>query len=134
MRAVFFGRLSHQADVWHGAHRLGIEGAVLFAEVDGRLIDAGITAVGDDGECVLQLALGIPHLAGRADHRRHRRIDDHIARHVKVGDALVGVDHREGRAVGVGRLDVGLDRGFLVGGQRLDFADEIAEAVAQVDA
>ena len=37
-------------------------------------------------------------------------------------------------AVGVGGLDVGLDRGLLVGGKLLDLLDEIAEAVVQVDA
>ena len=41
------------------------------------------------------LAVGVPHLARGADHRRHRRVDDHVARHVQVGDAAVGVDHRE---------------------------------------
>ena len=30
-----------------------------------------------------------------ADHRGHRGVDDDVARHVQVGDALVGVDHRE---------------------------------------
>ena len=34
---------------------------------------------------------------GRADHRRHGGVDDHVARHVQVGDAAVGVDHGEAR-------------------------------------
>ena len=37
---------------------------------------------------------------GGADHRRHRRVDDHVAGDVQVGDPVVGVDHGEPRAVG----------------------------------
>ena len=60
---------------------------------------------------VLPLAGGVPHLPGVADHRRHRRVDDDVARHVQVGDAVVGVDHRERRARPASRGgDVGLDR------------------------
>ena len=66
-----------------------------LAVFDHRLVDAGVAAIGDHGLAVLQLAGGIPHAAGVADHRRHRRVDDDVARHVEVGDALVGVDHRQ---------------------------------------
>ena len=48
-----------------------------------------------------------------ADHRRHRRVDDHVAGHVQVGDALVGVDHGERGTVGEALLDGGLDLGAL---------------------
>ena len=41
VRAVFLGRLRHQADVGHAAHRARIERAVFLAEFDDRLIDAG---------------------------------------------------------------------------------------------
>ena len=40
-----------------------------------------------------------------ADRGRHRRVDDHVARDVQVGDAAVGVDHRQRRAVLVGGGD-----------------------------
>ena len=80
------------------------------------------------------VAVGVPHLARRADHRRHRRVDDHVARDVQVGDAAVGVDHRERRARLVGRRDRGLDRLALVRGQVLDRAEERAEAVVRVRA
>ena len=53
---------------------------------------------------------------------------------MEVGDALVGVDHRDGGAGGEGGLDVGLDGGLLVGGERGDLGDEVAEAVVQVHA
>jgi hypothetical protein len=59
VRAVFLGGLGHEADVGHGAHGLRIEGAVLFAEVDRGLVDAGVAAVRDDGERVLLLALRV---------------------------------------------------------------------------
>ena len=134
VRAVFLGGLSHEADVGDSAHRLGVEGAVLFAEVDRGGVDAGVAAVGDNAEGVLALAGGIPHLAGGADHRGHRGVDDHVRRDVKIGDALVGVDHRDGGAGGEAGGDGGLDGGFLVGGEFLDFAEEVAEAVVQIDA
>ena len=60
VRAVFLGGLRHEADVRHGAHRARIERAVLFAEIDRGLINAGVAAVGDDGERVLQFALRRP--------------------------------------------------------------------------
>ena len=42
------------------------------------------------------LAVRAPHVPGGADHRRHRGVDDDVAGDVQVGDALVGVDHRQG--------------------------------------
>ena len=134
VRAVFLGGLRHEADVRHGAHGSRVESAVLFAEVDGGLIDAGVAAVRDDGEGVLKLALGVPHLARGADHGGHRGVHDDVARDVEVGDALVGIDHRERRAGGVGGLDVGLDLRLLVGGEGLDLTNQIAEAVPQIHA
>ena len=41
----------------------------------------------------------VPHLPGSADRRGHRRVDDHVAGDVEVGDAAIGVDHRERRPV-----------------------------------
>jgi hypothetical protein len=87
-----------------------------LAVVDDRLVDAGVAAVGDHRLGVLQLAFRVPHLAGVADHRRHRGIDDHVAGHVQVGDALVGVDHRQGGARRILAPDVGLDRLLLSAG------------------
>ena len=61
------------------------------------LVDAGVAAVGDDGEGVGLFAVRTPHVAGGADHGRHRGVDDHVARNVQVGDAPVGVDHGQAR-------------------------------------
>jgi hypothetical protein len=130
--AVFFGGLGHEADVGHAAHGLRIEGAVLFAEVDRGLVDAGVAAVGDDGERVLLLAGGVPHLAAAADHGGHGGIDDDVAGHVQIGDAFVAVHHGQGGAAGVGGLDVGLDLGLFVGGELVELRDEVAEAVVKV--
>ena len=96
--AVLLGRLGHQPDVGHRAHGGRVEGAVGAAVVDDDLVDAGVAAVGDDGQGVGLLAVGAPHVAGGADHGRHRGVDDHVARHVQVGDAPVGVDHGQARA------------------------------------
>ena len=62
----------------------------------------------------------VPHLARRADHRRHRRVDDHVARDVQVRDAAVGVDHRDVGPALEGGGDLALDRGLLVGGQPVE--------------
>ena len=110
MGAVLLGRLGHQADVGHRAHRGRVEGAVGAAVVDDGLVDPGVRRVGDHREGVGLLAVGAPHVTRGADHRRHRGVDDDVAGHVQVGDALVGVDHRQGGAVGESRLDGGLDR------------------------
>ena len=53
---------------------------------------------------------------------------------MEVGDAFVGIDHRECRALCVGRLDVGLDRGLLIGGELGDFCNQVAETIVEVDA
>ena len=127
--AVLLGLLRHQADVGDRAHRRGVVGAVLAAVVDDGLVDAGVGAVGDDGEGVGLLAVRAPHVAGGADHGRHRGVDDDVARDVQVGDALVGVDHREPRAVGEALLDRGLDLGSLALGQGGEPVEDRAEAV-----
>ena len=95
VRAVFLGLLRHQADVGHRAHRRRVELAVGLAEVDDLLVDAGEGALRDHRLGVLRAAVGAPHLAADADHRRHRRVDDHVVRRVQVGDALGRVDHRQ---------------------------------------
>ncbi len=98
--AVLLGLLCHQADVGHRAHRRGVEGAVRPAVIDDNLVDAGIAAVGKNREGVRLLAVRTPHVTGGTDHSRHGGVHDDIAGHMQVGDAAVGVDHRQGGAVG----------------------------------
>ena len=98
------------------------------------MVDAGVATIGDDGEGVLFLALGIPHFAAAADHGGHGGVDDDVTGYVQIGDALVAVDHGEGWTAGVGGFDVGLNFRFLVGGQGIEFGHEVAEAVVEVDA
>src|SRR5205823_14163942 len=59
VRPVLRRCLGHEADVGHRAHRRWIEGAVRPAVVDHGLVDAGVTAVGNDG-------VGVFFAAGRA--------------------------------------------------------------------
>mmetsp|Transcript_52936 Transcript_52936/g.147415 ORF Transcript_52936/g.147415 Transcript_52936/m.147415 type:complete len:343 (+) Transcript_52936:714-1742(+) len=133
--------LRHKTNVWHSAHGRDVKSPVLLAIVDGFLEDASITTVGDNCLRVAQVRVPCslfrvwtPHLSGRADHRRHRRVDDDVARHVQVGNAVVGVHHGQLRALRVHGLDVGLDGCDLVGRQTLDLAVDVPEAVIWVDA
>ena len=131
---VLFGLLCHQADVGDATHGGRVEGAVLPAVLDHRLVDRGVATVRDHCLSVMQLVVGAPHLAGVANHRRHGSVDDHIRGHVQVGDALVGVDHRHRRALFVKRFDVALDRIALLARQRLDGAVEIADTAVGIEA
>ena len=132
--AVLLGLLRHQADVRRRAHRRRIERAVLAAEVDRLGVQRRVAGVGDDRLGVLLLAVGVPHLAGRADHRRHRRVDDHVARDVQVGDPAVGVDHREARRRSRRPPGSRPRSRALVGGQRSIAGRMLAEAVVRARA
>src|SRR5471032_911857 len=134
VRAVLFSFFRHQANVWHAAHGGWIEGAVYLAVFDDRLVDRGVAAIRDHGLGVVQLTVSAPHFAGVTDHRRHRGVDDDVARYVQVGDAFVRVDHGQGRTSGVHGLDVGFDLRLLIGRQGLDAGVQVADAVVQVEA
>ena len=99
VRTVFLGLLCHEANVGNGAHRGWVERAVGLAVSDDRCVDAGVGRVGNDGLAVLAFAFWVPHLSAVTDHGGHGRIDDDVARHVQVGDALIGIDHCEFGAV-----------------------------------
>ena len=119
--AVLLGRLGHEADVGDRAHRRRVVGAVGAAVVDDGLVDAGVRAVGDDGQGVL--------LA--------RRRGSHMWPDVRI---IAGIDASTMTSLGTWRLvmplsestiamagpsakpwlDGGLDLGALVGGQALD--------------
>ena len=131
VRAVLLGGLGHQPDVGHRPHRRRVERAVGPAVVDDDLVDAGVAAVGDDGEGVVLGAVGTPHVARGADHRRHRGVDDDVGRDVEVRDAAVRVDHREARAGGEAGVDGGLDGVGLR--HRRGRREQRAEAVVGAD-
>ncbi len=99
VRAVFLGRLRHESHVADVAHRRHVVGTVSTAVVDDGLVHARVAAVRDQRDHVVQLAVGAVHAARRADGRGHRGVDDHVARHVQVRDALVRIHHRERRRV-----------------------------------
>mmetsp|Transcript_13231 Transcript_13231/g.33990 ORF Transcript_13231/g.33990 Transcript_13231/m.33990 type:complete len:569 (+) Transcript_13231:365-2071(+) len=97
MAAVLLRLLGHQAhigDVPHGRH---VKLAVLFAVVQHRGVDAGVAAVGDHALDVLQHVVLVPHLAAVAHHAGHGGVDDDVAGHVQVGDALGAVHHGQAR-------------------------------------
>ncbi len=130
--AVLLGRLRHQTDVRDRAHRRRVVGAVLAAVVDHGLVDAGVRRVRDHRQGVALLAVGSPHVPGGTDHRRHRGVDDDVARDVQVGDALVGVDHGQLGTLRQPLLDGRADR--LAVGERVGRAQEGAEPVVGRDA
>ena len=111
VRAVLLGLLGHQAHVRHGADRCRVQRSVLLVVIDDRLVHRAVGAIGDQRERLRLPAVGVPHLARVADHDRHRRVDDDVVRGVQVGDALVGIDHRERGALGVDRRQICLDLG-----------------------
>ena len=134
VRAVLLGLLRHQPDVGDRAHRRRIECPVRLTEVDDLLVDTGKGGLGVDGLGVLLPSVGAVHLAARADHRRHRRVNDHVAGRVKVGDALGRVDHRQLGPVLVAGVQVADDLVVQRRGQRLDLAVEVDQSVVDVDA
>ena len=109
VRAILLGLLRHQADVGYGAHGGNVERAVLLAVVDDFLVDAGVTAIGNHVLRVARLTVRSPHLSGGSNGGRHRCVNDDVAGHVQVGDAFVGIDHRQSGLRFVDRLDISLD-------------------------
>mmetsp|Transcript_80705 Transcript_80705/g.224624 ORF Transcript_80705/g.224624 Transcript_80705/m.224624 type:complete len:257 (+) Transcript_80705:632-1402(+) len=133
MGPVLLRFLGHQPDVGDAAHRGDVEGAVLFAISDDLLEHASVAAVGNHRFRVLHRAVNAVHLARRADHRRHRRVDNDVARHVQVCDPLVGIHHGKLRTPLVRGLDVSLDCLALLLGQCGDLREHIPEAIIGVD-
>ena len=132
--AVFLGGLRHEAHVRDGAHGGGVEGAVGAAVVDDNLVDAGVAAVREDRERVGFLAVRAPHVAGGADHGGHGGVDDDVAGNVQVGDALVGVHHRQRGAVFQALLDGSLDAFADVLGKLFEAAEDGGQAVVGAQA
>src|SRR5690606_13384697 len=122
----------HQTYVRAGTHGCRIKCTVLTAEIDGLLINAGVAAVRDHRQSVLTLAPAVPHLATVTDHGRHGGIDDHIAGHVQVGDAFVGVHHGQLRLLVEYGLDVSFNCRTLVSRQGSNLGDYVAEAVVHI--
>ena len=60
--SIFLGFLSHEANVGNRAHGCWVKCPVLFTEVDGGLVDAGVGGVGDDGFGILSVTGSVPHL------------------------------------------------------------------------
>merc|ERR1719310_990073 len=145
MGTVLLGLLGHEANVWHRAHGRWIEGTILLAEFHGNCEDVGVAPVWDHrlgvdkvGITGSWLRVWAPHASAQAvhssDHGWHGRVNDNVARHMQIGDALVGVHHGNGWAIGIGLLDVSLDFLPLLLWQLLDLAEDIAEAIVRIRA
>ena len=99
---------------------------MIAAEIDGRLIDPGVAAVGDNREGIARFSLGIPHDAAGANHCGHGGIDDDVGRNVEAGDAFVRVDHGEVGTGGVGGGDIGFDHFAFVVRKIGELSDQVA--------
>ena len=129
--AVFFGALSHKAHVRHGTHRLRVECAVLLAEFNRFIVNTSVAAVRNAGDNFLKLAFLVPHAAGIANHGRHRSVDNHVARHMQIRNALGRIDHGEVRTCGECGVDGSLDFGFL--GITFEALEQVTETVVGID-
>ena len=104
------------------------------AEINDGLVDARVTAVRNDGNDILRLTRGVPHLAALAQHRGHGCIHDDIARHMQVGDALVAIDHGDRGAMRVDRLNVRLNGRAFGFRKRGDLGNQVAKSVLDIHA
>ena len=98
------------------------------------MIDRGIAPIGDYRLGIVQVAIRPPHLARFADGCRHGRIDNDVARHVKIGNAVIGIHHCQIRTIGQTSVQI---RFYLIAlglRQTLDFVVGIAHAVVGVNA
>ncbi len=127
VRAVLLGGLRHQPDVGHRAHGRWVVRAVGLAVLDRDLIDARVGRVGDNRESVRLGPVRPPHVAADPDHRRHGGVHDHVARHVQIGDAAVGIHHGQLRTLGQPLLDRRLDLRAVL--QCVESGQDAAEAV-----
>ena len=134
VRTILFGLLGHQSDVGHRTHCGRVEGAVATTVLHDLFVHRGVTTVRYQRLGLLEPAIGIPHLAAVTHHRRHRSVDDDVARDMQVGHARGGIDHGQRRAAGIDRVDVGLYLGPFFRGQGFHFFVEVAHAHIGVDA
>ena len=132
--AVLLRLLGHQTDVRRAPHRSRIKCAVLATVLERLGVERRVGVVGDHELRVLQLAGAVVHLARGTDRGRHRGVDDHVTGNVQVGDPAIGVDHREAWAGCVRGVDRRLHRRAVVVVERLDRAQQGADAVVGIDA
>ena len=71
MRAILFGLLSHQPNIWHSTHGARIKRAVCFTKINGRRINACIAAIRNNKVGVLLSTILIPHLTRRTNRGWH---------------------------------------------------------------
>ena len=106
---VFLGFLRHQTNVRYAAHGAWIVGAIYLTVVDYCLINTCVAAIGNKRLGIMKNTIRPPHHAGITNHRRHRSINNDVARYVKVGNSLIRINHSEFRTLFVARLDISND-------------------------
>mmetsp|Transcript_117348 Transcript_117348/g.163313 ORF Transcript_117348/g.163313 Transcript_117348/m.163313 type:complete len:272 (-) Transcript_117348:425-1240(-) len=89
VRTVLLSLLGHEANIGAGAHGLRVKGAVLLAELDHLVEDCGVAPIRNRRLEILLLVIDVPHLAATANGGGHGVVNDDVARHVQVRDALV---------------------------------------------
>ena len=126
--SVLLGLLGHESDIGHVSHGGLVEGTVGATVVQDGRVHRGVAAIRDDGQGLLELALGIPHASAVAHDGGHRGVDDDLVAGVQVRDARIGVHHRQRGAcrelLGDGHLHL-LGR---VGGQLLQPLQKVCQA------
>ncbi len=130
--AVLLGRLGHQADVGHRAHRGRVEGAVRAAVVDDDLVDAGVATVRDHRERVVPPRRRGPHMWPEV--RIIAGIDASTI--TSLGTCRLVMPLSESTIAMAGPsaqagLDRRLDRGALVAGSVRDGLEDGTEAVVR---
>ena len=106
---------------------------MLFAKVDHSLVNGRVGAVRYDRQSVLGVACGVPHFTALPDHGRHGGVDNDIAGHVKIGNALVRVDHGQGRTRGERGLQIFLQSASFLRGQLGQLRHQVPETVVEID-
>ena len=93
VRAILFRFLSHETDVGDVTHCRDIKLSVFDTVCDHLFMESCISRVRDNRYTLFSVAVSVPLLTALSYHDRHRGINDHIIRCVKVGLTLIRINH-----------------------------------------
>ena len=97
--AIFLGLLRHQTHIGHRPRCRRIERPTRLEKANGLVIDGRIASIRYHAIHIALCAACIPTLATGTNNRRHRGIDNHIRRHMQIGNAPIAIHHIDRRAV-----------------------------------